>query len=433
MDSFLNPDRPPVFCPGCSHSPVTKALDRALAGIGLSGNQVALVSDIGCSGLFDTFFNTHAFHGLHGRALTYATGIKMACPDITVIVTLGDGGLGIGGAHFLAACRRNLDLSLLVLNNFNFGMTGGQASATTPDTATVSSGFLNRLEKPMDVYQSAKAAGAPCIFRCSSYDKKLSDIIRKAIDFKGFSIVDIWGVCPGRYTKRNRLTPKAIESALNTLPSTEGRIEENIRQEYGSHYRKLSETHPKPKMPDSVSTTLQPPQNSRQEILLLGGAGQRVITAGELFCLAGMSGGLYATQKNEYNITVLRGPAISEIILSPEAINYTGIRCPDWIIALHQEGIERRKSVFSQSGKNTTLMRVEGVKIPDTFQGRIITINLKTIGIASADAALGALGYLSHHNLITSHEMLLKAIYVKFKGPLLEKALEVISKIRQLD
>jgi 2-oxoglutarate ferredoxin oxidoreductase subunit beta len=100
--------------------------------MGLSRQQVVIVSDIGCSGLFDTFFNTHAFHGLHGRALTYATGLKMARPDLKVVVTMGDGGLGIGGAHLLSTCRRNIDLTLLVLNNFNYGMTGGQCSSTTP-------------------------------------------------------------------------------------------------------------------------------------------------------------------------------------------------------------------------------------------------------------------------------------------------------------
>jgi 2-oxoglutarate ferredoxin oxidoreductase subunit beta len=160
MDSLLNQDRPPVFCPGCAHERVVAALDQTLQGMGLGGEQVAIVSDIGCSGLFDTFFNTHAFHGLHGRALTYATGIKMARPDLHVVVTMGDGGLGIGGAHLLSTCRRNIDLTLLVLNNFNYGMTGGQCSSTTPQDAQVGSGFLNRLEKPMDVCRVAGAAGA---------------------------------------------------------------------------------------------------------------------------------------------------------------------------------------------------------------------------------------------------------------------------------
>lgn len=98
------------------------ALDECFQNMDLGGDQIALVSDIGCSGLFDTYFHTHAFHGLHGRALTYATGLKLARPELNVVVIMGDGGLGIGGSHLISACRRNLDLTLLILNNFNFGM-----------------------------------------------------------------------------------------------------------------------------------------------------------------------------------------------------------------------------------------------------------------------------------------------------------------------
>ncbi|GAG22567.1 unnamed protein product, partial [marine sediment metagenome] len=205
MDSLLNKNRPPAFCPGCSHDRVLYFLDKTFQNMGLQGNQIAMVSDIGCSGLFDTFFNTHALHGLHGRALTYAGGLKLARPDLNVVVTMGDGGLGIGGAHLLSACRRNLDLTLLVLNNFNFGMTGGQFSATTPPEAMVGSGFLNRLERPIDVAQVAAAAGAPFVARSSAYQKDLPELIEKAVRYKGFSVVDIWGVCPGRYLKRNKL------------------------------------------------------------------------------------------------------------------------------------------------------------------------------------------------------------------------------------
>ena len=222
MNSLINASRPLVFCPGCSHERVVGALDKALDKLGLAGNQVVIVSDIGCSGLFDTFFNTHAFHGLHGRALTYATGLKMARPDLTVVVTMGDGGLGIGGAHVLSTCRRNIDLTLLVLNNFNYGMTGGQCSSTTPQEAVVGSGFLNRLEKPVDICQVAAAAGAPYVTRTSSYASDLVDNMADAISFEGFSVIDMWGLCPGRYTKRNKLTPKMIAAGLEGLPPLPG-------------------------------------------------------------------------------------------------------------------------------------------------------------------------------------------------------------------
>ena len=215
MDSLLNSSRPAVFCPGCSHDRVLHALDQALMDMGYAGKDVAIVTDIGCSGLFDTFFNTHAFHGLHGRALTYATGIKMARPDLKVIVTMGDGGLGIGGAHVLSTCRRNIDLTLLVLNNFNYGMTGGQCSSTTPQDAVVGSGFLNRAGKAHGYLPWWPAPPGQVISRAYPHmTRVLQKGLKEAIAFEGFSLVDIWGICPGRYTRRNKLTPKSIEADL---------------------------------------------------------------------------------------------------------------------------------------------------------------------------------------------------------------------------
>ena len=329
MDSLLNAARPPVFCPGCSHERITHTLDKAFLQMGLTGERICMVSDIGCSGLFDTFFHTHALHGLHGRALTYAAGLKLARPELTVVVTMGDGGQGIGGAHLLAACRRNLDLTLLVLNNFNFGMTGGQYSATTPPGAAVGSGFLNQLERPLDVCEVAKAAGAPYGVRCSAYRSDLPDVIQRAIEFKGFSVVDIWGICPGRFSKRNRLTPKAIEESLDRLAPAEGPVAANQRREFGEHYRELAAAQRAVPPPLAVTPRFAPVSAARQEVLLLGSAGQRILTAGELLCLAGLHAGLKATQKNDYDITVLRGPSISELVLSPEAIDYTGMSRPD--------------------------------------------------------------------------------------------------------
>ncbi len=180
--------------------------------MGYTGKDAVIVTDIGCSGFFDTFFNTHAFHGLHGRALTCATRIKMARPDLNVIVTMGDGGLGFGGAHVLSTCGRNIDLKLLVLNNFNYGMTGGQCSSTTPRDAVVGSGFLNKIEKPMDICQVAGTAGAPYVSRVSTYDKGRIGELKTAIAFEGFSLVDTWGICPGCYSRRNKLSPKKIEN-----------------------------------------------------------------------------------------------------------------------------------------------------------------------------------------------------------------------------
>ena len=186
----------------------------------------------------------------------------MAKSDLNVVVTMGDGGQGIGGAHLLAACRRNLDLTLLILNNFNFGMTGGQFSATTPQEAQIGSGFLNQLERPLDICQVARTAGAPYVTRCSAFRKDLVQEIQRAIEFEGFSVIDIWGVCPGRFTKKNRLTPQLIDAALAKLSPQEGIVSENVRKEYGQHYRELAAGQKIAPTPLKIEAKFNPPQTN---------------------------------------------------------------------------------------------------------------------------------------------------------------------------
>ncbi len=428
MVSLLNTARPPVFCPGCSHERITHTLDKAFQNMELSGSRVVMVSDIGCSGLFDTFFNTHALHGLHGRALTYAAGLKLARPDLKVVVTMGDGGQGIGGAHLLAACRRNLDLTLLILNNFNFGMTGGQYSATTPPDALVGSAFLNQLEQPLDICRVATSAGAGYVTRCSAYRSDLDAEIQRAIEFEGFSVLDIWGVCPGRYTKKNRLTPKTIDDALAGLPHMEGRVAENFRLEYGRHYRQMSaKLKPAPE-PPRIAAEFQPLDSQRRELILLGSAGQRIITAGEILCLAGLTAGLNTTQKNEYNITVMRGPSISELILSPQEIDYTGIERPDVILALAQEGVDRRRQIFEHVDGDTLILQAAGVEVP-ACGARIHAIDLTSQGIKKPEWALASAGVLAKLGRIITAEMLAAALKIRFKGKTLENSLELVEKV----
>ncbi len=428
MTSLLNTARPPLFCPGCSHERIVQVLDRTFQKMQLDPACIVMVSDIGCSGLFDTFFNTHAMHGLHGRALTYAAGIKMARPELTVVVTMGDGGLGIGGAHYLSACRRNLDLTLLILNNFNFGMTGGQYSATTPPDALVGSSFLNRLEPPLDPCRVAAAAGAPYVVRCSSYRKDLVDVLEGAIRFEGFSVVDLWGICTGRFSKRNRWTPQRIDEALAELPVWDGMVEENRRREYGGGYREEAASRPHPGGPLEIEAAHRPPAETRQEICVLGNAGQRIITAGEILCLAGITAGLHATQKNEYNITVLRGPSISEVILSPEPIDYTGIKQPSAVLALNDEGVQRRRGVFTQLNDSATVLKARDVDIPEC-RARIHEVDFKAQGIRSQDRALAAIGVLAKLEIGLTPAMLESALRLRFAEAVLTSARELVGKV----
>jgi pyruvate/2-oxoacid:ferredoxin oxidoreductase beta subunit/Pyruvate/2-oxoacid:ferredoxin oxidoreductase gamma subunit len=429
MNSLLNAARPPVLCPGCAHERITHSLDQAFQSMGLAGHQIVIVSDIGCSGLFDTFFNTHALHGLHGRALTYATGLKMSRPDLHVVVTMGDGGQGIGGAHLLAACRRNLDLTLLILNNFNFGMTGGQFSATTPPEAQLSSGFLAALERPLDIGEVARCAGAPYVRRCSGYQKNLAEHIQDAIEYEGFALMDIWGICPGRYTKKNRLTPKMIDDALAKRSTLDGIVPENVRPEFGQHYRRLASEQEKASAPAVINAHLTAPQAGRQEVILLGSAGQRIITAGELLCMAGLTAGLQITQKNEYNITVLRGPSISELILSPQEIDFTGIETPDVVVALDQEGVDRRRDLFERLTKDTLIIQIKGIRLP-VSKARIHQIDLKNQGIKRPDWALASLAVLARLKNVITPQMLETALKARFKGQALDSSLILVKRVK---
>jgi Pyruvate/2-oxoacid:ferredoxin oxidoreductase gamma subunit len=426
----LNNDRPPVFCPGCAHEPVVRALDQTLVNLGLTGPQVALVSDIGCSGLFDTFFNTHAFHGLHGRALTYATGLKMARPELQVIVTMGDGGLGIGGAHVLSTCRRNLDLTLLVLNNFNYGMTGGQFSTTTPAEAQVNSGFLNRLEKPLDVCQVAGAAGAPYLVRTSAYRNNLVDELEKAISFIGFSVVDIHGLCPGRYAKQNKLNPDLIDQGLAHHPSLEHYLQANQRPEYGRAYRLEAARQPLEQAPLKIDATTAPPaMTGRREVVFLGSAGQRIVSAGEILCLAGLSAGLKASQKNDYPITVLRGHSISETILSDTEIDYTGLTGPSVVLALAPEGIARRMKMLRSLPPDTLILASRDTELPP-LDNQIIKMDFQALHLKNTDRALAALTLMASRNLVLNMEMLEVALRLRFSGETLRATLELVARLR---
>lgn len=428
MASLLNNARPPVFCPGCSHDRIVQALDQALDALNIAGNEVVLVSDIGCSGLFDVFFHTHAFHGLHGRALTYALGLKMARPELHVVVTMGDGGMGIGGAHFLSACRRNADLTLLILNNFNFGMTGGQYSSTTPVEGHTSSRFLNQLEKPLDICRVAEAAGAPFVMRCSGLGKDLVENMQRAVAFKGFAVMDIWGICPGRYSRKNRISPREIDTQLGCMRAYTGVVTENERTEYVTGYYEIADSLRPAAQLVQIEQIHSAPQRQKQEILLLGSAGQRIVTAGELLCLAAMSGGMQVTQKNDYDITVLKGPSVSEIILWPEDIGYSGIEKPDVILVFSADGVKRRQQLFSHMTDDGLIICAKGVEIPEC-KAQKTYIDFKSKGVSSENYGLAALALLARRERAITMEMLMTALEKRFSGDHQAAAQKTLEKI----
>ena len=195
--SDFKSDIKPVWCPGCGDYHVLLSLTRALAHLGLQSENVAVVSGIGCSSRIPAYLNCYGFHGVHGRSLPLGTGLKVARPDLTVIVAGGDGdGFSIGGNHFLHACRRNIDITYIVMDNRVYGMTKGQPSPTTePDWDSALSPGGTGLS-PFHPLVIALASGANFVARGFSGDPaRTGDILVEAIQHPGFSFVQILSPC----------------------------------------------------------------------------------------------------------------------------------------------------------------------------------------------------------------------------------------------
>lgn len=196
---------PLVFCPGCGHGIVLGSLVRAIDDLGLAKDTVALVAGIGCSGRIAAYVDFNTVHATHGRALAIATGIKMANPDLTVIAVMGDGDASsIGGNHLIHAARRNIGITALVLNNGIYGMTGGQASPTTPHGAVTHTSPLGLLEHPFDLVELVRAAGANGVARGTVFHvKALDGLIRDALTRPGFNLVEALTPCFTQYGRAN--------------------------------------------------------------------------------------------------------------------------------------------------------------------------------------------------------------------------------------
>lgn len=198
---------PHMWCSGCGNGVVLGALLRAFEELGYKKNETVVVTGIGCWGKVDDYLVTNALHGTHGRALAYATGVKAYNPGLKVVVLMGDGdSVTIGGNHFIHAARRNIDLTAVVLNNLNYGMTGGQVSGTTPADSRTSTTAYGNPERSFDICALAGVAGANYVARGTVYHGwELQNCIKEALTRKGFSLVEAVSPCPTQYGRNNNM------------------------------------------------------------------------------------------------------------------------------------------------------------------------------------------------------------------------------------
>ena len=331
-------DRAYPFCPGCGHSLILNQLNAALVALGLDPNRVVIVSDIGCQGLGDQYFVTNAFHGLHGRSIAYATGIKLADPDLKVIVLIGDGGTGIGGAHLLNAARRNIGLTVLVFNNFNFGMTGGEHSVTTPPGGITATTREGNPERPLDLCATVAVNGAGFAWRGTAFDRDLADAIAAAVRRDCFALLDIWELCTAYYVPNNEFSRKTLDSTRDALGMRTGIVHQQERPEYAHTTSHASIARERPLRPRPIVPRFASRLDHEFRLVLAGSAGGKVRSLARTLGEAALLSGLWAAQQDDYPVTVQTGHSISELIFSPREILFTGVAQPDALILISEEG-----------------------------------------------------------------------------------------------
>jgi len=207
-DQYLRVEKmPTLWCWGCGDGVILKSFIRAVDKLGWNKDDVCVVSGIGCSGRFSSYVDFNTVHTTHGRTIAFATGIKLANPDKHVICVAGDGdGLAIGGNHTIHGCRRNIDMTMILINNFIYGLTNSQTSPTTPQGMWTVSQKAGNIDPTFDACELAIAAGASFVARETvNSPKKLEKILLQAMEHKGFSFVDVQSNCHINLGRKNKM------------------------------------------------------------------------------------------------------------------------------------------------------------------------------------------------------------------------------------
>jgi 2-oxoglutarate ferredoxin oxidoreductase subunit beta len=208
MEVFLRKSRiPHIWCSGCGNGIILHSFTEAVKELEMDLDKIVVVSGIGCIGRVAGYVNMDSFHTTHGRAIAFATGVKLANPELTVVVISGDGDLfAIGGNHFIHAARRNIDIKVICANNFNYGMTGGQQGPTTPLEAYTTTSPYGNIEHPFNLVHLAAASGATYVARWTTiHVRRLTASIQKMLQKRGFGFIEVISPCPEIYGRRNKM------------------------------------------------------------------------------------------------------------------------------------------------------------------------------------------------------------------------------------
>jgi len=406
VTSFMAESCSLPFCKGCGHGHVLRKLNDAMVKLRLDPGKVSLITDIGCIGLADSLFALpHTVHTTHGRSTAFATGIELADGVLSdsrlkTIVMIGDGGAMIGLLHLVNAALLNVDVTVLLCNNYLFGMTGGQNSAFSPLDFITSTTPDGNMIPPLDVCGLMIGSNAGFVARKLATDPDLGDTIADAIAHPGFSIVEVVELCTEFGSRRNQLSGtvlrRIVESHGQRLGMLTSRTE---RGEFGVVYsRKFPPNGGKAGSREGgfILRKYESVLGRRVGIVIGGSAGEKVQSAAATFCEAAAMSRLHSSQKNDNPVTQGTGFSLAEVCLGPTEIDYTGIDSPDAVIVTSDAGAKQliSRGLFRRCRPDTLIICDDGIQIPDN-PGIVVRLSLRKT-FTPARSALGALAIVLH-------------------------------------
>jgi len=366
---------PSIWCPGCGHGITAQAAIRAIMDLGWKKDDVYAVSGIGCSARTPAYMDFNSVQTTHGRAIAFATGMKMFRPEKHVILFLGDGDCSaIGGNHLIHAAKRNIDLTVVVMNNYIYGMTGGQCSPTTPQGCRTTTTAYGNIDRQLNICEVAAAAGATFVARSTTYHAAaLPALIKQGIANKGFSLIEILGPCPTGFGARNGykkvtdlydslrdLSVPVAKAKDMSKEELKGRIVIGVLKnepepEYAEAYEGLlAEIRASGATAELTGIEVAPPKSSRPieryECCLSGSGGQGLILAGIIFSEAMIRQNKFAVHGQSYGPEARGGASRSDVIVSDKDIDYPEVSSPDLLLAMTQASFDKYSSKVKKGG-----------------------------------------------------------------------------------
>lgn len=400
--AYLREDQlPHTMCPGCGGGTVLNTFAATIDRMGIDRDDLLLVSGIGCSAWIPSpNFEADTLHTTHGRAIAFATGAKVGNPDLETVVISGDGDLaGIGGNHLLHAARRNVDITVILVNNFTYGMTGGQVAPTTPHESMTTTSPYGNPEDAIDIAAVADAAGASFVARqVTSRPQQLVGTITRAIENEGFSLVEVVSQCPTVYGRRNEMAsaPEMLdwmEAQVQAGDLEVGPIAQRDRNEFVTASQAIEDRA----IREHTTEDRSAPTKTGDDLLLriAGEGGQGTVVAGTIVGEAAAINGRNVFKTEEYGSRARGGVASSDLIISDTRIHEAKVPegAADVLVALTDASLADHRSVLREGGR--LIVDADRVSDPPAGAERVPFTAIATEVATERSTNMAVLGYLN--------------------------------------